>query len=73
MENSQFISIVEDILEVDSGSINTQDSLDSLGWDSLAHLSFIAELDRLGDMTVDVSLLAQAKTVADLLLTVSEG
>ena len=73
MENSQFISIVEGILEVDSGSINTQDSLDSLGWDSLAHLSLIAELDRLGDMTVDVSLLAQAKTVADLLLTVSEG
>ena len=73
MQQSQFISIVEGILEVDSGSINTQDSLDSLGWDSLAHLSLIAELDRLGDMTVDVSLLAQAKTVADLLLTVSEG
>ena len=73
MQQSQFISIVEGILETDSGSLTIQDSLDSLGWDSLAHLSLIAELDRLGDMTVDVSLLAQAKTVADLLLTVSEG
>lgn len=71
MEQLRFLTLVEGILEADSGSINTQDSLDSLGWDSLAHLSLIAELDRFGDLTVDVSLLSQAKTVADLFLTIS--
>jgi len=71
MKQSQFLTVVEGILEVDSGSIDTQDSLDSLGWDSLAHLSLIAELDRFGDVAVDVSLLSQAKTVADLFLTIS--
>lgn len=46
MKQSELLTVIEDILEVDAGSISLTNSLDDLGWDSLSSISFIAEIDQ---------------------------
>jgi acyl carrier protein len=41
-------------------------SLESLGWDSLTNLSFIAKIDEILGTSVDADLLSSALTVQDL-------
>jgi acyl carrier protein len=71
MEQNELMNIVAEILEVDVDSITLESDLASLGWDSLANISFIAEVDTAAEITVDGDALAEAKTVADLHALVS--
>ena len=66
MEQSEFLALVTEILEVQPDSVSMSDSLDDLGWDSLANISFIAEVDTRLHTSVDADELAKAKTVEDL-------
>jgi acyl carrier protein len=67
MTESDFLLAVDELLEVDPGTVTFETSLSSLeAWDSLAVLSFIAMADERLGIEVAPAQLADAKTVADL-------
>ena len=66
MEKIDFMQLVADTLEVDPGTIAVTDRLDEIDWDSLANISFIAEVDNRFGVSVDSEQLAKSLTIADL-------
>ena len=66
MTTAEFIQFVEETLEVDSGTISLTDVLDEIEWDSLANISFIAEIDTRFGVSLDSEKLAKSETVSDL-------
>lgn len=73
MEPNEFIRLVEEILEVDSGTVTVGDSLDAIDWDSLADLGFIAEIDSRFSVALNAQKLAASTTVDDLYRLVTEA
>lgn len=75
MDENALLALVAEILETDVAEVSLNDELDALGWDSLANISFIAEVDEATGVTIDADDLAKAKTVADLhgLITSAPG
>lgn len=45
MEESKFIEICARILQKDPESLSLENELSAIGWDSLANVEFVAELD----------------------------
>lgn len=72
MNQKEFFALLEDILEIDEGSLTPETDLQAVGWDSLADVSFIAAVDSQLGMTLDPNHLSQSKTVQDLLKLVAE-
>lgn len=66
MDQQELIALVEEILEVDPGTVSMSDDLENLGWDSLANITFIAEVDEKIGRTVGSSALADCSSVSDL-------
>ena len=66
MDETAFLDLVAEILEVGTDEVALTDELDAVGWDSLANISFIAEVDEAIGVSIDADELANAKTVADL-------
>ncbi|MBS0025609.1 acyl carrier protein [Microbacterium paraoxydans] len=66
MDEKALLELVAEILEVEVDEVALTDELDAVGWDSLANISFIAEVDEATGVTIDADELANAKTVADL-------
>jgi acyl carrier protein len=67
MTTEQFYRNLEEILEVDSGSITGAEQLNGLnGWDSLAILGFIAFADSKLGIAIPVKDLVECTTVQDL-------
>lgn len=66
MDLATFLRLVEKSVEAEPGTMSLARGLDEIGWDSIAHLSFIAEADRFSGMAIDPSSVAAARTVADL-------
>ena len=73
MNADQFIELVEEILEVEKGIISMESSLDDVDWDSLANISFIAEVDQRANVRLDPQRLADAEIVRDLFSLVQEA
>jgi acyl carrier protein len=73
MDQKTFMGIVAKILEVDEASLSTTDILNDIDWDSLATISFIADVDSALGVSVDADLLARALTVGDLYSVVTEA
>lgn len=68
MDTKQFLLELDEMLELDPGTLTGTEELESLdGWDSLAVISFIALVDEKLGLVVEGERLARAKTVADLL------
>lgn len=68
MTQAEFLAALEEMLELDAGTLVPDATLDSLdSWDSLAVISFIALVDEHFDRVVAGEDLAKAKTIADLL------
>ena len=68
MTNEKKIELLEDMLELDSGTLTPETVLDSLEeWDSIALISFIAIVDDEFDKVIKGSVLKEQKTVADLM------
>ena len=65
MEQTELMTLVAEILEIDAAGVGLDNDLEGLDWDSLSRLSFVAELDDRG-ISVSPDDLAQARTVADL-------
>ena len=68
MKSEQFLTDLENALEVQSGSIKLTDSINELGcWDSMAVLSFMALADEKLQVSVSAGDIPNCKTVKDLL------
>ena len=61
------LNILTEILELESGEIDLNSSLDNFVWDSLAILTFISEADSNFDIVLDAEKVGKAKSVQDLL------
>ena len=66
MDEKVFLELVAEILEVDVADVKLTDELEAIEWDSLANISFIAEIDNAIGVEIDADDLSKAKTVADL-------
>ncbi|WP_104193766.1 acyl carrier protein [Cryobacterium sp. M25] len=66
MDQIEFMQLIEDTLEVGPGTLAVTDRLDEIDWDSLANISFIAEVDNRFGVSVDSEQLAKSLTIADL-------
>ena len=67
MTQGEFLAQVDDVLDVESGTVQLDDDLESHGWSSLSRVAFIAMVDEQFDMEVSGRDLAQCKKVKDLL------
>lgn len=73
MDEKQFIVNMEDLLEVDAGSLHPAVELASLTqWDSLAFVSFLAMADSSYGAKVAPVELRKCKTVGELMKLVSK-
>ena len=73
MDQTAFLALLEETLEVSPGTVSLTDSLEALDWDSLAVLGFISAVDGKLGVTLDTDKLNEAKTPADLLALVNES
>lgn len=68
MDRKEFLLALDEMLELDEGTLTGTEILDELeAWDSLAVISFIALVDEHFNVVVEGEKLASATTVADLL------
>lgn len=73
MDEKKFITDMEELLEVDGGSLKLTVDLTSLEqWDSLAFVSFLAMADSKFNTKVAPTELRQCKTIGDLMKLVSK-
>lgn len=71
MDEKEFIALLEEVLEVDAGTISLTDELANYDWDSLSVLGFISAIDTSLNVTLDAQQLADASTPTDLLVLVN--
>jgi acyl carrier protein len=73
MNEQEFIASIEELLEIDPGSISLATQLDSLQeWDSLAFVSFLAMADSKYGVRVTPTELHESKSMADLMKLVEK-
>lgn len=71
MKKSEFLALIDDILEEPAGTVRPDQALEELpDWDSLAMVSFIAVVNGQFGLTLQAEKLTNAKSVADLLALV---
>lgn len=71
MNRQEFLTAVEELIEMESGTLKGDEVLYSLdGWDSLAVISFIALVDESLGMIIEGDKLADATTMAELIAMV---
>jgi acyl carrier protein len=68
----QVIGIVAEIVETDPATLSETTVLESISWDSLAAVSFIAAADETFGKTLSPKRLASCRAIADL-ATLVEG
>lgn len=67
MTDAEKIELLADMFEIETGDIQPEVTLDSLVWDSIRRITFIALVDEHFKKTVNGSALKDLDTVADLL------
>ena len=73
VDEKTFLTNMEELLEVDSGSLSADATLTSIEqWDSLAFVSFLAMADSKYSIKVAPSELRACKTIGDLLKLVNK-
>jgi acyl carrier protein len=73
MQEKQFLILLDELLELPSGSLDIDRRLDSLqSWDSLTIIGFIALLDEHYQKMVPSSKIRSAQTVRDLFALADE-
>jgi len=63
---------LEEMLELDPASLKGDEALETLNWDSMAVVMFIAMADKNYGVAVNVSDVRSAKNVADLYALISK-
>jgi acyl carrier protein len=72
MQKTEFLKLIDELLELDPGTVQGPELLQKVGWDSLAVVSFIALVDEHLGFTVSPARLMACKTVNDLVNVVAE-
>lgn len=73
MNKAKFLNLVEEIAELDPGTLKGNEPLMELeGWDSLSVVAFIAAIDKHLGATPSPVQVASAQTVADLMASVQD-
>ena len=73
MTSAEFLNLIEEILELDEGILDGSELINDLdGWDSLAVVSFIAEVDSKLDLTLNPNQISNANSIADLKALVAD-
>lgn len=73
MKTPDFLLLLDELMELPPGTLKGPETLKSFyQWDSLAHVGFIALVDRELGLTVEPGKIAAAETVADLLALVQD-
>lgn len=67
MTNPEKIELLADMFEIETDDIRPEVRLDSLAWDSIKRITFIALIDEQFKKPVSGSALKELNTVADLL------
>ena len=68
MTIKEFLLSLDDLLQVEPGTVKGFEDLDSLeSWDSLAIISFMALVDEHFGVGLQAKQIAECKTVADLM------
>ena len=74
MDRNDFILRLDDLLQLDPGTLKGSDRLDELeAWDSLAVMGFIALADEELGAAISPARLARCQTVDDLVALAHEG
>jgi acyl carrier protein len=73
MKKSEFLALIDDILEEPAGTVRPDQVLKDLpAWDSLAMVSFIAVVNGQFGLTLQAEKLTKAESVEDLLALVGK-
>ena len=72
MTRDQAIRLIEEAVAADHGSVRGEETLETIAWDSMASVSFIALVDEQLGRTLDAKVVAKCKTVSDLLAILLE-
>jgi len=68
MENKEKIALIEEMLDVEEGSINAETRLDEIdNWDSMAIISLIALVDEHFNKPLSASQIRKFKIIQDIL------
>jgi acyl carrier protein len=70
-KQSQILEIVAEVLELEVDEVNINTELDEDNWDSLAVVSFIAEIDSNFDQILVPADVRDVKKVSDLVVLVT--
>lgn len=75
MELREKLALLEEMMEMEAGSLEPEMALESLeNWDSIASLNFLAMLEeQFSNASVSGTALRQMKTVSDLLAAMTSG
>jgi acyl carrier protein len=72
LEQQAFLALAADILELDESQVSLDSNLDDIDWDSLANISFIAEVDSLLNRSVSPEKLNKCETLANIFALISD-
>jgi len=61
-----FLGLLDDLFELNRGTLTGREALADQGWDSLKYLEFLALVDAKFDLSISPSDLVNCKTVDDL-------
>lgn len=67
MEKSEILSMFDDLLELDAGTLKGDESLAELNWNSLAIIGFIAMADEKYQIALSPKDIINAKTINELI------
>ena len=67
MENNEFLLLLDELLELEPGTVKGSETLDSFdGWNSLAVISLMALVDEQFGISLQPRQIAACSTIADL-------
>ena len=67
MKENEFLLLLDELLEQEPGSVRKSDTLESIGWNSLAVLGLMGLADERFGVSLQPSKIAACKSVTDLL------
>lgn len=71
MEQNDFLNLAAEILETEVSDVSLDSNLDDLDWDSLANISFIAEIDSRLNKSVNPESLNNCVRLGDVFALIS--
>jgi acyl carrier protein len=67
MDENQFLRLLDELLELEPGSVRCDSHMKDIGWDSLAVVGFIALVDENFGVILPLRAITSSETVRDLM------